>query len=81
MSVDLKQGLDAHPKIARCLKCIDAGLHEPRRRRVAHDMWSILATAYRSPCTPQLMDRLARVMHDMSNPVLAIKSVPAAKMG
>ena len=81
MAVDLEQGLDAHPEVAGRLESIDTSLHEPRRRRMAHDVRAVFATANRSPRTPQLTDRLAHVVHDMRNPVLAIEPVPAPQMG
>ena len=55
MAVDLKQGLDAHPEIAGGLESIDASLHEPRRRRVTHNVRAILAATNRSPRAPQLL--------------------------
>jgi hypothetical protein len=81
MSIDLKQGLDAHPKIARCLERIDPSLHEPGRGGVANNVRTVLPAAYRCPRTPQLVDWRAHIVHDMRNPVLAIKPVPAPQVG
>jgi hypothetical protein len=81
MSVDLEQGLNAHSKVAGSLECIDAGLHEPRRRGMAHNVRTVLPASYRCPRTPQLVDWRAPIVHDMRNPVLAIEPVPAAQVG
>ena len=80
MSVDLKQRLYAHAKIAGRLKSIDDSLHEPGRRRVAHDVRAIPPATNRSPRAPKLADRLAHVAHDMRDPMLAIEPVPAPQI-
>ena len=80
MPVDLKQGLDTHAEIAGRLEGMDTSLHKPRCCRVAHDVWSILAAANRSPCTPQLADRLAHVVHNVCNALLGIDPVPSSQV-
>ena len=81
MAVNLQQGLDTHSEIASALESINASLHEPRRCRVAHNVRAVLVTANRSPCTSQLTDRLAHIVHNVRNPTRAIEQVPAPQMG
>jgi hypothetical protein len=81
MSVGFPQRVLRHAQIASGLESIDSGLHEPCRRRMAHDVRAVRTTTNRSPRTPQLADGLPTIVHAMRDTLFAIDPAPTPQMG